>query len=150
MQTVKEILSKKGNDIWTINADSKVYDALKIMAEKGIGARPVIENNKRTGIFSERDYARKVILHDKTSKNTTVREIMSTNVICVSSDRTADECMALMSDKKIRHLPVLENDTFLGIISIGDIVKALIDDKNFVIEQLVTYIKDAPTIKTNA
>lgn len=129
-------------------SDSTVYEALKTMADKGIGALPVIDNNKLIGIFSERDYARKVILQDKTSKNTSVREIMSTNVFCVSSGRTADECMALMSDKKIRHLPVLENDTFLGIISIGDIVKALIDDKDFVIDQLVTYIKDAPTIKS--
>jgi predicted transcriptional regulator len=150
MKTVKEILSTKGSQVWTVSEDSTVYDALKFMAEKNIGALPVVDNGNLTGIFSERDYARKVILKDKTSQNTLVKEIMSHNVICVSSERTADECMALMSDKKVRHLPVLENDVLLGIISIGDIVKELIEDKDYVIDQLVTYIKDVPSIKTKS
>ncbi len=146
MKNIREILSGKDNNIYSINSSVRVYNALELMAQKDIGALIVMEDGKIKGILSERDYARKVILHGKSSKEMTVEEIMSEDVIYVTAERTVEECMALMTNKRVRHLPVMENDKLIGIISIGDVVKALIDEKEFVIEQLVHYIKGTPPI----
>lgn len=146
MKTVHEILEKKGKQIWSISPDSTVLDALKLMAEKKIGALLVIKNENLAGIMSERDYARKVILHGKFSKDTLVSEIMSSKVLYVNSGLSTEECMALMIGKRVRHLPVIDNKKLIGIISIGDIVKAVIDEKEFVIDQLVHYITGAPKL----
>ena len=147
MKTVHEILLNKGNQVWTISPDSTVYDALKLMSEKEIGAVLVCEGDSIKGIMSERDYARKIILQGKLSKETKISEIMSDKVIYVNPDMRTDECMALMINKKIRHLPVLENQKLAGLISIGDVVKAVIDEKEFLIDQLVNYITSTPSIK---
>ncbi len=146
MKTVREILSSKGYDIYSVSPDDTIFSALKMMAEKKIGAILVIENGEIMGIMSERDYARKVILEGKSSKDSKVRDIMSDKVIYVSTDTMVEECMALMIEKRIRHLPVLANHKLMGIISIGDVVKAVIDEKEFVISQLVHYIKSTPEI----
>lgn len=148
MVTVKQILDKKGNDIISTTPSTTVYEALSLMADKGIGALPVFDDSQKlVGIMSERDYARKVILKDKSSKNTSVEEIMSTNVIYVESNRTEEECLALMVEKRVRHLPVTEGEDVVGFISIGDVVKAVIDTKEFTIEQLMNYIQDKPVIR---
>lgn len=147
MKTVREILLQKGYDIYSVSPDDTIYNALKIMAKKRIGALLVIDKGEVTGIMSERDYARKVALEGKSSKDATVKEIMSGKVIYVDIDRLVEECMALMIEKRIRHLPVYENTRLTGIISIGDVVKAIIDEKEFVISQLVQYIKCVPSIK---
>ena len=140
MQTVRELLGKKGGQIWSVSPDSTVYDALQLMAEKNIGAVLVRDGDHVLGIVSERDYARQVILKGKTSRDTPVREIMTTRVIYVVPERTVEDCMALMTDKRIRHLPVLANGKLVGVLSIGDIVKAVISEKQFMIEQLESYI----------
>ena len=140
MNTVKDILNNKGNEIWSVTPQTKVFDALKLMAEKNIGAVLVADNENVVGIFSERDYARKVVIEGKSSKEVSVQEIMSTRVLYVTSDKFVEECMAIMINKKIRHLPVYENEKLIGIISIGDVMKALLDHKEFTIEQLVQYI----------
>lgn len=140
MNTVKDILNGKGNVVWSVTPQTKVFDALKLMAEKNIGAILVIDKDNVLGIFSERDYARKVTLEGKSSKEVSVQEIMSPRVLFVTSDKYVDDCMAIMNEKKIRHLPVYENGKLQGIISIGDVVKALIDHKEFTIEQLEQYI----------
>jgi CBS domain-containing protein len=147
METVREILLNKGNQVWTISPDSTVYDALKLMSEKEIGAVLVCEGDNIKGILSERDYARKIILQGKLSKETKISEIMSDKVIYVNPDMRTNECMALMINKKIRHLPVLEDLKLAGLISIGDVVKAVIDEKEFLIDQLVNYITSTPSIK---
>jgi len=147
MKTVNEILEKKGKKIWSVTPEITVFDALKLMAEKEIGAVLVILDGRVVGILSERDYARKVALHGKSSVQMTVEEIMSANVIYVEISQSVEECMALMIHKRIRHLPVYEEGKLAGFISIGDVVKALIDEKEFVIDQLVHYIKDTPPIK---
>jgi CBS domain-containing protein len=139
-KTVSAILRSKGYDIYSVSPDSTVFDALKIMAEGGVGALLVIETGKLVGILSERDYARKVILLGKSSREAKVKEIMSDKVFYVQPYRTAEECMAIMINKRIRHLPVLDNENLVGVISIGDVVKAVIDEKEFVIEQLEEYI----------
>jgi len=142
MHTVGQILRKKGHDIWSISPDTTVYEALQMMADKNVGALVVLENGELVGIFSERDYARKIVLQGKTSRQTAVSEIMTSRVNCVHPEQTTDECMALMTAKHIRHLPVLdEDDRLVGVISIGDVVKAIISDQEFVIEQLENYIK---------
>ncbi len=140
MKTVKQLLQDKSRGLCTISPDARVYDALKIMAEKDIGALLVVENDKLAGIISERDYARKVILQGKSSHDIPVREIMTERVICVQPSRTVDECMALMTDKRIRHLPVIENDKLIGVLSIGDLVKETISEQQFMIKQLESYI----------
>lgn len=147
MKTVREILLGKGDQVWTISPNSTVYDALKLMAEKGIGAVLVAEGEIVKGIMSERDYARKIILLGKSSKETKVSEIMSDKVIYVGKEMRTSECMALMINKKIRHLPVMEDQKLAGLISIGDVVKAVIDEKEFLIDQLVNYITSTPSIK---
>lgn len=138
--TVRQVLEKKGYDIWWIDPDATVYEALELMAEKNIGAVLVMKNGELVGILSERDYARKVILKGRFSRETLVREIMSERVVCVRPEQTLDECMALMTDKRIRHLPVIENNRVVGVISIGDVVKAIIAEQAFVIQQLENYI----------
>ena len=145
MKTVREILINKGNQIWTVLPDTTVYKALIIMADKSIGALLVVDKlGNPVGVLSERDYARKVILVGKSSKETMVKEIMSSRVIYITPDRSPEECMALMINKRIRHLPVLDNGKLAGFISIGDVVKAVLDEKEFMIDQLVQYIKDTP------
>ena len=140
MKTVREILHVKGNDVWSISPDATVYDALTMMAEKEVGALLVLEGGHIRGIISERDYARKVILKGKFSKDVPVREIMIERVLYVRPSQTVEECMALMIDKRVRHLPVIEDGRILGIISIGDVVKALITEKEHLIEELENYI----------
>jgi CBS domain-containing protein len=147
MKTVSEILKLKGSEVFTISPDDTVFDALKIMADKQIGALLAVDNGEVAGIMSERDYARKVILHGKLSKDTLVREIMSSKVLYVTKEQSTEDCMALMINKRIRHLPVYENERLIGLISIGDVVKAVIDEKEFIIDQLVNYITGKPTIK---
>ena len=132
MKTVREILQRKGSIVWSISPEATVYEALQVMADKNLGAVLVIKNDKVVGIMSERDYARKIILHGKSSKETLVKEIMSSMVIYVNTSLSVEECMALMINKRIRHLPVIENGNLSGIISIGDIVDAVIDEKEFV------------------
>ena len=149
MKTVKEILENKGHQIWSVTPDTTVYAALKLLAEKGIGAVHVMSNETLVGIMSERDYARKVALQGKSSLTLKVSEIMSGNVMYIDISQTVEDCMALMINKRIRHLPVFEEGKLVGFISIGDVVKALIDEKEFMIDQLVHYIKDTPPINNN-
>lgn len=146
MKTVSEILENKGSVIWSISPEATVYEALQLMAEKRIGALLVIARDQLIGIMSERDYARKIVLQGKFSKETKVKEIMSADVIYVNPSLNTEECMALMINKRVRHLPVLENEKLVGVISIGDVVKAVIDEKEFVIDQLVHYIKGTPAL----
>ena len=140
MKTVRQLLQGKTGALCTIGPDARVIESLKLMAEKNIGALLVVENEKLVGIVSERDYARKVALHGKSSHDTPVREIMTARVVCVQPDNTVDECMALMTDKRIRHLPVIENEKLLGVLSIGDLVKETIAEQQFMIKQLESYI----------
>ena len=140
MQTVRDLLKKKGSGICSVTPHTTVYDALRLMAEKNIGAVLVLEGDRPVVILSERDYARQVVLKGKTSKDTPVREIMTSKVVFVRPDQNIEECMALMTDKRIRHLPVLDEGRLTGILSIGDVVKALISEKQFRIEQLENYI----------
>ncbi|RPI72164.1 MAG: CBS domain-containing protein [Ignavibacteriales bacterium] len=139
-KTVAAILKSKGYNIHSVSPDATVFEALKIMADHKIGALLVLEGEKLAGILSERDYARKVILLGKSSREAKVKEIMSDKVWYVQPYRTAEECMALMINKRIRHLPVIDQEKLAGVISIGDVVKAVIDEKEFVIEQLEEYI----------
>jgi CBS domain-containing protein len=126
--------------VYAVRPEDSVYDALRLMADKNIGAVLVTSNDEIEGILSERDYARKVILHGKTSTETRVADIMTTNVITVEPGWTADQCMALMTDKRIRHLPVVENGKVVGIISIGDVVRAVVNEQQFTIKSLESYI----------
>ena len=143
MTTVRQILQGKESKLWTIRPDLTVFEALKIMADNNIGALLVLVDNKLVGIFTERDYARKVILQGKSSKETAVKEIMISKVIYVTPDQSVEECMALMTDKRLRHLPVLDQGELVGIISIGDVVKTIISDQEFTIQQLEKYITGA-------
>ncbi|MBI2001427.1 MAG: CBS domain-containing protein [candidate division NC10 bacterium] len=140
MKTVQQILRHKGSAVWSVTPDSMVYDALRLMAEKGVGALLVLDAGRLVGIISERDYARKVILKGKSSLDTPVSEIMTERVMCVRPGQTVEECMALMTEKRIRHLPVLIDDQVVGVVSIGDLVKASLDEKDFMIKQLENYI----------
>ena len=141
MKTVAYILKSKGADVSSVSPDIMVRDALRIMAEKNIGAIVVMNNDKLVGIFSERDYARKIVLKDKSSKTTPISEIMtSEDLITVKPSTSIDDCMVLMTDKRIRHLPVVENEKLLGVISIGDLVKHIIEDQKITIENLQNYI----------
>jgi len=140
MITVKDILSEKGLKVWTISPDAKVLDALNLMAEKGLGALVVFDQDDIVGIISERDYARKVILKGRHSQDTKIRDIMTAPVYGVHLETTADECMALMTDKHIRHLPVCKDGKLAGVISIGDVVKAIIGQQKVTIENLENYI----------
>jgi CBS domain-containing protein len=138
--TVNQIISKKGSDVVTVLPNITVFKAIQVMCDQNIGAILVIEDGLLKGILSERDYARKVILKDKTSKNTLVHEIMETNLTVVSLNDSIDHCMELMSSHRARHLPVLEGETVVGIISIGDVVQAIIEVQKNTIEQLNLYI----------
>jgi len=142
MKTVREMLLNKGSVIYSIVPDRKIFEALQLMAEKEVGALLVLDGESLVGIISERDYARKVALEGKSSRECLVGEIMSSNVIYVEVDTTTDECMALMINKKVRHLPVYDKGKLVGVISIGDVVNAIIDEKEFEIDQLVRYITD--------
>jgi CBS domain-containing protein len=140
MQTVKQILDAKGYQLHAVAPATSVYDALRKMAQEGIGALVVLEAGELAGIVSERDYARKVILKGRHSKDTPVSEIMTRNVICVGLETSIEATMSIMTDKRVRHLVVREAGRLEGIISIGDVVKAIIDDQKFTIEQLAHYI----------
>ncbi len=140
MTLVSQVLKRKGNDVWSVRPDDTVFEAVRMMAEKGVGALVVMEDDRLVGIISERDYARKIILEGKASRDTPVSEIMTRKVLCVSPDRTVDECLALMSDKRARHLPVVEDKRVVGVLSIGDMVKVKIDEQQLQIDQLKQYI----------
>lgn len=143
MQTIRQLLDEKGHQVWSVNAGATVYDALRLMAEKGIGALLVMRGGHVVGVLSERDYARKVILEGRNSRDTLVADIMSTSVLHVLPGQTVAEAMAVMTAHRVRHLPVLEQGRLLGIISIGDLVKAIIAEQEFVIGQLENYIAGA-------
>jgi CBS domain-containing protein len=140
MKTVNEILQAKASKLLSISPEASVLDALKLMAEREVGALVVLDGDQLAGIFSERDYARKVILFGKSSKDTAVSEIMTRKVVCVRPEQSVEDCMALMTDKRIRHLPVLQGNAVIGVISIGDVVKEVISEQRFMIEQLEHYI----------
>ena len=140
MKTIAQLLKRKGNNVYTISPDASIYEALELMAEKNIGALVVLKDDTPIGIISERDYARKGILSGLASRDTPVSEIMVSRVICIKPTNRIDEAMALMSDKHIRHLPVVEDEKLLGIVSIGDLVTATIEEQKFTIEQLTHYI----------
>jgi CBS domain-containing protein len=140
MNKVKQMLKVKGGRVWKVSSDATVLDALKLMAEKQIGAVVVMDGERVAGIFSERDFARKVGLFEKSPRSVRVSEVMTTEVITVTPENTVNDCMALMTDKRIRHLPVLENGRLVGLLSIGDIVKDIIEELQFMVEQLEKYI----------
>jgi CBS domain-containing protein len=140
MKKVRDVLQIKGTEIFSIGPDDPVYEAIKVMAEHRVGALMVLDGNHLVGIISETDYARKIVLQNRTSANTPVREIMTGMVLYVEPDQDIGECMALMTEKRFRHLPVMEKGELKGVISIGDLVKAIIDEQVFTIEQLERYI----------
>lgn len=142
MKTVANILrSKPHQTVYTITPDARVWDALRLMAEKSIGALVVTEGPRIVGIISERDYARKVVLQGRSSENTVVRDIMSSPVMYVRPDHTNEDCMALMTENRLRHLPIIDKGELVGLISIGDLVKDIISEQQFIIEQLEHYIR---------
>ena len=138
--TVNDFLGQKDRTVWTIDIDSTVYDALVKMSKKGIGALVVLNNGKVAGIFSERDYARKVVLYGKSSKESKVSELMTKEITFVKPDTTIEDCMTLLSKKHIRHLPVLEGDELVGVITIRDVLKKVIEDQQLTIQNLEDYI----------
>jgi CBS domain-containing protein len=142
--TISEILNRKGTDAWSISPEATVFDAIQLMAEKNVGAVLVTEHGKLVGIVSERDYTRKVVLRGKASKTTAVGEILSSNIIHVSPNHTVEECMRLMTDHHVRHLPVLAGERIVGIVSIGDLVNWIITAQHTTISQLQTYITGVP------
>jgi len=139
-ETVRSVLNVKGVEVWSVPPDSTVYDALSLMAEKDVGALVVVSEGRIAGMFSERDYARKVILHGKTSRETLVREVMTSPVMTVTPDQTVNECMQIMTRHRIRHLPVVEAEKLVGVISIGDLVNSIISAQAETIQQLSSYI----------
>jgi CBS domain-containing protein len=140
MKTVRDVLKVKGRDVWSVGPEATVLEALQRMAEKEIGALAVMDGARLVGIISERDYARKVFLLGRSSPTTLVKEIMTSHVVHTHLDQPIEECMAVMTDKRVRHLPVIEDGNLVGIISIGDLVKAIIADQKFIIEQLERFI----------
>jgi len=140
MNSVRQLLEGKTIRLLSISPDASVFEALQLMAAKDVGALVVLEGERLAGIFSERDYARKVVLVGKFSKETAVREIMTAKVLCVRPDQTVDQCMALMTEHRIRHLPVLDGSKVIGVISIGDVVKELLSEQQVIISQLESYI----------
>ena len=140
MKTVKRLLIEKGSQVWSTTPETSIYNALRLMAEKDIGALPVLENGKLVGIFTERDYARKVILKDKTSRNTPVRQVMTGPVITVRPNQNMLECVSLMNKHHIRHLPVVEKDQLIGIVSIGDVLQEIISEQQDEIQRLETTV----------
>jgi CBS domain-containing protein len=141
MTTVRQLLQNKGGHTWCIAPDATVFDAIKMMSEKEIGALVVAEHGTVVGVLSERDYARKVLLKGRSSKNTPVRDIMTTDVIFAEPDQNVDHCMNVMTDERIRHLPVMEEGRLIGVVSIGDLVKSIISEQQETIEQLESYIR---------
>jgi len=142
--SISEILHSKGKNVWTVSPETTVYSALEVMAAKNIGALCVTEGSRLVGILSERDYTRKIVLKGKSSRTALVREIISDHVVSVSPDSTIEECLHLMTDNRIRHLPVLEDGKLTGLISIGDLVNYIISSQRSTIEQLQTYISGVP------
>lgn len=145
MVAVHHILDQKGREVWSVQPGDTVYDAIKMMADKDIGALMVLDGSKIIGIVTERDYARNVFLKGRGSPQTLVGEIMCCNVVCVDPNNSIEECMAIMTARRVRHLPVIKDGELLGIISIGDLVKSIISDRDFEIEQLEHYIRGART-----
>jgi CBS domain-containing protein len=141
--TVSQVLDVKGHSVWHVSPQATVYEALKIMSDKGIGALVVMQEGKVIGIFSERDYARKIVLEGKSSKDTPVADVMTRTVFYVTPWRTVDECMALMTAERLRHLPVIEDGKVVGLVSIGDVVKAIISEQKFAIEELQAFVTEA-------
>lgn len=141
MKTVRQLLRTKGTDVFWIPPQATVLDAIKLMAEREIGALIVTEDDSVVGILSERDYARKVLLKGRSSRDTPIRDIMTTNVIFAEPDQDVDHCMTVMTEKRVRHLPVLEEGRLIGIVSIGDLVKSIISEQQETIEQLENYIR---------
>lgn len=141
MTTIQQVLDKKGHEILSVGPDNAVFDAIKKMADRNVGSVVVIDDGKPVGIFTERHYARKVFLEGRTSPTTRVGDVMETRVACAWPEQTVDECMAVMTEKRIRHLPVLHHKKLVGLISIGDLVKSKIADQEFAIEQLVEYVR---------
>ena len=142
MTTVQRLLETKGHIVWSIAPDASVFEAVQLMADKRVGALMVVERNELVGVISERDYAREIVLKDRVSRDTPVSAIMTRRVLYVRPDQTLDECMALMTEKNLRHLPVLDNGRLVGVISMRDVVKDLIAEKEFLIEQMENYITD--------
>lgn len=140
MHTIRQILAEKGDQIWSVSPDDTVYDTIRLMAKKGIGALVVLKDGKLHGIVSERDYARKVILEGRSSRDTDVGDICSSPAVTISPRASAEEGLALMTSKRIRHLPVVEGEDLLGVVSIGDLVNAVIGDQQQLIEQLEKYV----------
>ncbi|MEJ2039029.1 MAG: CBS domain-containing protein [Desulfosarcinaceae bacterium] len=141
MRIVKDILQEKGTGVYSVSPENTVYEALQIMADKNVGALMVMEKEKAVGLVSERDYARKIVLKGKLSKDVPVREIMTSEMVTIGPEEDVEGCMELMTNKRIRHLPVFEDERLIGIVSIGDIVKTIIQHKEEIIEQLENYIK---------
>lgn len=141
MKLARDLLAHKGSDVWFVGPDRTVYEAVELMAQHEVGALMVKEGDKLVGVLSERDYARKVILKGRSSRDTTVGDIMTSRVIYTGPDETVEGCMALMTEKRIRHLPVMKDDQLLGVLSIGDLVRAIIAEQQFTIEQLERYIR---------
>lgn len=141
MMTIKQVLDGKGREVWTIRPEDSVFHALEEMAAKNIGALVVVEDGRPVGIFTERHYARDVILKGRSSPRTPIRDVMVANFIYARPEQTVEECMAVMTEKRIRHLPVLDGGQLIGIVSIGDLVKSIIDRQDFTIDQLVHYIR---------
>jgi CBS domain-containing protein len=140
MQTAKDILNTKGHSVWSVKPTSTVLEALGVMADRDIGAVLVMDGDKLVGVLSERDYARKVVLAGRSSKESQVQDVMTSHLVCVAPERSVEECMALMTERRQRHLPVVDHKRVVGIVSIGDLVKATIDDQQFTITQLRMYI----------
>ena len=140
MKSTRQLLEAKGSEVWSVHPDAAVYDAIEMMADKEVGALMVLDGGALVGVISERDYARKVILRGRSSKDTAVKEIMTARVIYARPDQTVEDCMALMTEKRIRHLPIVDGEDLLGVVSIGDLVKSMLAEQQFVIEQLEQYI----------
>ena len=140
-KSIAQILKLKGSDVWKTTPDTSIYDALALMAEKNVGALVVMEQNQLVGIFTERDHARKVDLEGRCSQKASIRQVMSVDICYITPQTTVDEAMAIVTESRRRHLPVMENDELVGLASIGDLVKASLDEKDFEIKQLKRYIK---------
>jgi CBS domain-containing protein len=140
MKTVRDLIADKGAKVWSVAPDTTVLDALRLMADEEIGAVLVLRGEQLVGIFTERHYAREVVLKGKASKDTPVRDVMTQRIVYVRPEQTMEDCMALMTDKRVRHLPVMEAEKLIGVLSIGDVVKAMISEKEFIIAQLENYI----------
>jgi len=140
MIKMKDIIANKGSEIWSVGLDNTVFEALELMAKKEIGALLIMDGDRIKGLFSERDYARKVALKGRSSQQTNICDVMTDKVVCISPDHSTEQCMALMTEKRIRHLPVMDNEKLVGLVSIGDLVKFIISDQKFTIEVLEKYI----------